>query len=116
MWVKKISIEVITPPHFKEYVLGSLSKIKWPILLRDEKLKDNKLILTFEIWCSYPIFIPKPKKEVDIAIKSSEVEKIENIYIRTFPANFMLDCAKFYTSLHENLLKHKIYDLPTTPL
>jgi len=110
MWVKRISIEVITPPHFKEYVFSSLSKIKWPILLREEKLKDNKLILTFEIWCNYPIFIPKPKKEVDVVIKSSEIEKIdEKAYIRTFPANFMLDCAKFYTSLHENLLRNSTF-------
>lgn len=58
IWVKKIGLEIFTPPQFGESVLYSLSQ-RWMITHIEERISNESGIKTMfiNLYCDYPVFI-----------------------------------------------------------
>ncbi|RJS83909.1 hypothetical protein CW713_03445 [Methanophagales archaeon] len=112
IWVKRLWIEVTAPTHFKEKVFEALTKTGWMVVSWDEtKFKEGVWKLRIEIWCNYPIYESKSRKEIDLIMKSEfqEFEELdEKLYRLTFPTKFIMDCSRFFVSFYERLSREDV--------
>jgi len=107
MRVKRIFIEIYTPPHFKELVLEGFREAGLYAFPREEIITKKGLCLILELWCDYKIF--ETKNDYTKKMLTVSPENIEDvdymIYEKVFPQDFcrdyLLAFMKIRNKIHE---------------